>query len=67
VELFQVYSHGRAPSVTDVLCNGLGAWLGAIAARREARPVTSTPPRHTHALGDSDSRTACKPDWAGDG
>ncbi|MGE3152110.1 MAG: VanZ family protein [Nitrospiraceae bacterium] len=65
VELFQVYSHGRAPSVTDVLCNGVGACIGALAARWES--LTSIPPRQTHALGDSDSRTACKPDWAGDG
>ena len=50
VELFQVYSHGRAPSVTDVLCNGFGAWLGALAARWEAGPVTSTRPRHTRVL-----------------
>lgn len=67
VELFQVYSHGRAPSVTDVLCNGVGASLGALTARWETGPVTSSQPRHTRALGDSDSRTACKPDLAGDG
>ena len=67
VELFQVYSHGRAPSVTDVLCNGLGAGLGAFVARWEAPSPTSNPRHHSRAHGDSDSRTACKPDLAGDG
>jgi glycopeptide antibiotics resistance protein len=33
-ELTQVYSHGRFPSSTDVLMNGLGAWAGAGLARR---------------------------------
>lgn len=62
VELFQVYSHGRAPSVTDVLCNSVGAWLGAFAARWESHEdLTSSPPRHTPAPGDNDSRTACTP------
>ena len=67
VELFQVYSHGRAPSATDVLCNSLGAWVGALAARWESRSPISSPPRRTLAPEDSGSRTACKPDWAGDG
>ncbi|AMY10100.1 putative integral membrane protein [Luteitalea pratensis] len=29
VELFQVYSHGRLPTTTDVMSNALGAFLGA--------------------------------------
>lgn len=29
-ELTQVYSHGRFPSTTDLACNTLGAYLGAI-------------------------------------
>jgi glycopeptide antibiotics resistance protein len=29
-ELTQVYSHGRFPSATDLACNTLGAYLGAI-------------------------------------
>lgn len=28
-EWTQVYSHGRFPSSTDLLCNTLGAWVGA--------------------------------------
>lgn len=28
VELFQVFCHGRQPTMTDVLSNTLGAWLG---------------------------------------
>ncbi len=34
-EVSQVYSHGRFPSTTDLICNTAGAYLGAIwAARR---------------------------------
>ena len=28
-EFSQVYSHGRFPSTTDLVCNTAGAWLGA--------------------------------------
>lgn len=28
VEVFQVFCHGRTPTMTDVLSNGLGAYLG---------------------------------------
>jgi glycopeptide antibiotics resistance protein len=29
-EVSQVYSHGRFPSTTDLVCNTVGAYLGAI-------------------------------------
>ena len=29
-EVSQVYSHGRFPSTTDLICNTVGAYLGAI-------------------------------------
>lgn len=29
-EVTQVYSHGRFPSTTDLVCNTVGAYLGAI-------------------------------------
>ena len=29
-EFSQVYSHGRFPSATDLVCNTLGAWVGAL-------------------------------------
>ena len=29
-EVSQVYSHGRFPSTTDLVCNTVGAWLGAV-------------------------------------
>lgn len=35
VEWSQLYSHSRFPSVQDVLCDVLGAWLGASWATRE--------------------------------
>ena len=33
-EVTQVYSHGRFPSTTDLLCNSAGAYLGALWASR---------------------------------
>lgn len=36
-ELTQVYSHGRFPSTTDLLCNSTGAYFGAIWAARRGR------------------------------
>ena len=39
-ELTQVYSHGRFPSATDLVCNAAGAWGGARAwrAQRASQP-----------------------------
>lgn len=34
-EWTQVYSHSRFPSVQDVLCNVVGAWVGAWGAGRQ--------------------------------
>jgi glycopeptide antibiotics resistance protein len=36
IEWTQVYSHARVPSVTDVIANGAGAWLGVAVARATA-------------------------------
>ena len=36
-EVTQVYSHGRFPSATDVVCNLVGAYAGAEYARRNHR------------------------------
>ena len=33
-EAAQLFSHGRVPSLVDVLANHAGAWVGAMAARR---------------------------------
>jgi glycopeptide antibiotics resistance protein len=39
-ECAQLFSHGRFPSTTDLVCNGFGAYLGAVwAASRTARAV----------------------------
>lgn len=32
-ELTQVYSHGRFPTMTDVVTNGMGAFIGALLGR----------------------------------
>ncbi|MGE0360576.1 MAG: VanZ family protein [Vicinamibacterales bacterium] len=47
VELAQVFTHGRAPTVADVIANGLGTWAGArwaIAPRRRRAPAATTSP-----------------------
>jgi hypothetical protein len=36
-EASQLYSHGRFPSATDVVCNVLGAFAGSMYARRRLR------------------------------
>jgi glycopeptide antibiotics resistance protein len=36
-ELTQVYSHGRFPSTTDIVCNTIGACCGAMWASSRAR------------------------------
>lgn len=41
-EATQLWSHGRFPSTTDVICNVAGAWGGAVWARR--RTSTRKPP-----------------------
>jgi len=42
VETVQVYCHGHFPTMTDVLSNVTGAWLGArLAARRSAAAVAA--------------------------
>jgi VanZ family protein len=43
-ELAQVFMHGRAPTVTDIIANTTGAWLGArwVVARRR-RSVAFAP------------------------
>jgi glycopeptide antibiotics resistance protein len=37
-EFTQVYSHGRFPSLTDVVCNVTGAWLGTRRLRPASEP-----------------------------
>lgn len=45
MEIAQVWSHARYPTVTDVAMNAAGAWVGARwAASRASRPVSATPP-----------------------
>jgi len=36
-EFSQVFSHGRFPSSTDLVCNTLGAWVGALWATWRVR------------------------------
>ena len=36
-EATQVFSHSRFPSMTDVICNGVGTWIGAAWARAQER------------------------------
>ena len=39
-EASQLYSHGRFPSATDLMCNILGAYAGATIARSRSRGGT---------------------------
>ncbi len=50
LEGFQVYCHNRIPSMTDVMCNGLGAAFGAFVASTH-HPIP-TPQGHTPVLAD---------------
>lgn len=44
-ELAQVFMHGRAPTVTDLIANTTGAWLGArwLVARQRRSAASSAP------------------------
>ena len=42
-EASQLYSHGRFPSATDLMCNILGAYAGATFARSRSRGGTMEP------------------------
>lgn len=35
IELFQVFCHNRTPSMTDVICNGIGAGIGGYLAEKQ--------------------------------
>ena len=39
IELAQVYMHGHAPTVVDVVTNTIGAWVGARWATRQRRAI----------------------------
>lgn len=43
IELFQIFCHNRTASVTDVICNVLGAGLGSYLAQTQ-RATTATVP-----------------------
>jgi len=52
LEGFQVFCHHRIPSMTDVVCNVLGAGLGSFIASTH-QPIP-TPQGHTLVLADND-------------
>jgi glycopeptide antibiotics resistance protein len=43
IEFFQIFCHNRTPSMTDVICNVLGAGLGSYFAQKQ-RAATATEP-----------------------
>ena len=45
IEFFQVFCHHRTPSMTDVVCNTVGAGLGAYFSKLY-RPTVSSEPIH---------------------
>lgn len=42
IELFQVFCHNRIPSITDVICNVLGAGLGGYVAEKQRANIYRT-------------------------
>jgi glycopeptide antibiotics resistance protein len=54
VELTQVFTHWRAPSVADVIANGFGTWAGARwAVARGTASVHATAPAATTGTGST--------------
>lgn len=41
-EIYQVYTHGRIPSATDIAAAGMGASLGSLVASARSRPRRRT-------------------------
>jgi VanZ family protein len=49
-ELGQVFMHGRAPTVSDVVANTLGVWLGSRWGAARATPLSVSAARSSPAL-----------------
>ena len=56
LEFFQVFCHNRTPSMTDVVCNAIGASLGAYLAKRHRASIASEPVRYM-VIEEDGSRT----------
>jgi glycopeptide antibiotics resistance protein len=52
IEFFQVFCHNRVPSLTDVVCNVLGAGVGGYFAERHRASLTVAPVRCLVIEGD---------------
>ncbi len=56
IEFFQVFCHNRHPSMTDVVCNTLGAGLGAYFSEQHRSTVFAEPARYM-VIEDDGSKT----------
>jgi glycopeptide antibiotics resistance protein len=56
LEFFQVFCHNRIPSMTDVICNIIGACLGAYFAEQHHFTISSEPVRYL-VIEDDGSKT----------
>jgi len=56
LELFQVFCHNRVPSMTDVICDTVGACLGAYFSEQHRSTVFSEPVRYM-VIEDDGSKT----------
>ena len=54
VELFQVYCHGRLPTMTDVVANVAGAWLGTMFLTASRRSFRAAVARHLEVADAAD-------------
>ena len=53
IEFFQVFCHNRIPTMTDVICNVIGAGLGGYIAEKERVAVAIEPARYEVVEADS--------------
>lgn len=56
IEFFQVFCHNRIPSMTDVMCNVLGASIGAYFAEKQ-RATTATELAHYAIIKGDGAKT----------
>ena len=56
IEFFQVFCHNRTPSMTDVICNTIGGYLGAYFSAQYRSTVSSEPVCHL-VIEDDGSKT----------
>jgi len=62
IEFFQVFCHNRTPSMTDVICNTTGGYLGAYFSAQYRSTVSSEPVCHLVIEDDGSKLSSNSPD-----